>query len=171
MARTKNPAPATARSAADTASNPVTAPPFARPAADSPTAAALAALSAESGGATVAVIAGHAGISAAAARQALLAQEKAGAATRVKGSRPGLPDTWRSAAEPAPPAEAPGTGSTPAGSLPGPMTAPKARPGRPALSQGRTRRSPPRRLGTSWPSPRPSTRSARPSRPETSPPP
>ena len=63
------------------------------------------------------MIAGHAGISAAAARQALLAQEKADAATRVKGSRPGLPDTWRSAAEPAPPAEAPGTGSTPGGQL------------------------------------------------------
>jgi hypothetical protein len=77
----------------------------------------LAALSAESGGATVAVIAGHAGISAAAARQALLAQEKAGAATRVKGSRPGLPDTWKPAAEPALPAQAPGAGSTPGGQL------------------------------------------------------
>jgi len=90
---------------------------FARPAADSPTAAVLAVLSAESGGATVAVIAGHAEFSAAAARQALLAQEKAGAATRVKGSRPGLPDTWKPAAEPALPAQAPGAGSTPGGQL------------------------------------------------------
>jgi hypothetical protein len=116
MACTKNPTPATARSAADTASNPVTAT-VARPAADSPAEAVLAALSAESGGVTVAVIAGHAGIGAAAAWQALLAQEKAGAATREKGSSPGLPDAWKSAAEPAPPAEAPGTGSTPGGQL------------------------------------------------------
>lgn len=118
MARTKNPvpAPATARSAADTASNPVTAA-AARPTGDSPAAAVLTALSVESGGATVAVIAGHAGISAAAARQALLAQEKASAATRVKGSRPGLPDTWKPAAEPAPPAQALGAGGTPGGQL------------------------------------------------------
>jgi hypothetical protein len=116
MARTKNPAPATARSAADTASNPATAT-AAQPAGSSPAAAVLAALSAESGGATVAVIAGHAGISAAAARQALLAQEKAGAATRVKGSRPGLPDTWKPAAEPAPAAEASDAGSAPGGQL------------------------------------------------------
>jgi hypothetical protein len=112
MARTKNPATATARSAADTASDPATAT-AARPADDSPTAAVLAALSAESGGATVAVIAEHAGIIAAAARQALLAQEKAGAAIRVKGSRPGLPDTWKPAAEPALAAEAPDAGSAP----------------------------------------------------------
>ena len=63
------------------------------------------------------MIAGHAGISAAAARQALLAQEKAGAATRVKGSRPGLPDTWKPAAELAPAAEAPGAGSAPGGQI------------------------------------------------------
>ena len=116
MARTKNPAPVTARSAADAASNPATAT-AARPTADSPTAAVLAALSAESGGATIAVIAGHAGISAAAARQALLAQEKAGAAIRVKGSRPGLPDTWKPAAAPAPAAEAPDAGSASGGQL------------------------------------------------------
>jgi hypothetical protein len=36
------------------------------------------------------VIAGHAGIGTAAARQTLLALEKAGTATRVKGGRPGL---------------------------------------------------------------------------------
>ena len=83
----------------------------------------MAALSAEPGGATVAVIAGHAGISTAAARQALLAQEKAGTATRVKGSRPGLADTWKPAAlaaprDEAPPADAPGAGSTPGAGQP-----------------------------------------------------
>jgi hypothetical protein len=62
------------------------------------------------------VIAARAGISAAAARQALIAHEKAGTATRVKGSRPGIADTWTTAApeapgDEAPPAEAPGTGS------------------------------------------------------------
>ena len=36
------------------------------------------------------MIAGHAGISTAATRQTLLAQEKAGTATRVKDGRPGL---------------------------------------------------------------------------------
>ena len=88
MARTKNPAPATARSAADTASDPATAT-AARSADDGPTAAVLAALSAEPGGATVAVIADHAGISAAADRQALLAQEKAGAPLLITRTRPG----------------------------------------------------------------------------------
>jgi hypothetical protein len=64
------------------------------------------------------VIAARAGISTAAARQALLAHEKAGTATRVKGSRPGIADTWTTAAGPeapageAPPAENPGAGST-----------------------------------------------------------
>jgi hypothetical protein len=63
------------------------------------------------------VIAGRAGISTAAARQALLAHEKGGTATRVKGSRPGIADTWKPAAaaapaDEAPPAEAPGAGST-----------------------------------------------------------
>lgn len=88
MARTNNPAPATARSAADIASNPVTTA-RSRPAGDGPTATILATLSAESGGATVVVIAEHAGISAAAARRPLLAQEKVGAATRVKTAAPG----------------------------------------------------------------------------------
>ncbi len=60
-----------------------------------PAAAVLAALPARPGGATVTVIAGQAGVSTATARQALLAHEKTGAATRVKGSRPGLPDTRR----------------------------------------------------------------------------
>jgi len=93
MARTKNPAPHAARSAADTATDPAPAP--VAPAADhSPAAAVLAALSAGPAGATVAVIAARAGISTAAARQALLAHEKAGTVTRIKGSRSGIPDTW-----------------------------------------------------------------------------
>jgi hypothetical protein len=113
MARTKNPAPHAARSAADAATDPV-----APAAADSPAAAVLAVLSAEPAGAAVAVIAGRADISTAAARQALLAHEKNGTATRVKGSRPGIPDTWTSAAAPeaprgeVPPAEVPGAGGT-----------------------------------------------------------
>jgi len=116
MARTKNPAPHAARSAADTATDPAPAP-VAPGAGDSPAAAVLAALSAEPGGATVAVIAGHAGISTAAARQALLAHEKNGTATRVKGSKPGIADTWTPAAteapgDEAPPAETPRAGST-----------------------------------------------------------
>ena len=55
------------------------------------------------------------GISTSAARQSLIAHEKNGTATRVKGSRPGIADTWQPAAAPeapadeAPPAEAPGT--------------------------------------------------------------
>jgi hypothetical protein len=117
MARTKNPAPGAARSAADTATDPGSAP-VAPAAGGSPAAAVLAALSAEPGGAPVAVIAGHAGISTAAARKILLAQEKAGTATRVKGGRPGLADSWRPAtATAAPagddsPADNPGAGST-----------------------------------------------------------
>ena len=99
MARTSNPAPHAARSAADAATDPAPAP-VAPAAGDSPAAAVLAALSAEPAGAAVAVIAGHAGISTAAARQALLAHEKAGTATRVKGSRPGIADTWTPAAGP-----------------------------------------------------------------------
>jgi hypothetical protein len=117
MARTKNPAPHAARSAPDAATDPAPAPRFAPAAGDSPAAAVLAALSAESAGAAVAVIAARAGISAAAARQALIAHEKNGTATRIKGSRPGIADTWTPAApeapdDEAPPAETPGTGST-----------------------------------------------------------
>jgi hypothetical protein len=99
----------------------------ASPAADdSPAAAVLAALSAEPAGAAVTVIAARAGISAAAARQALLAHEKNGTATRIKGSRPGTADTWTPAAAPAapgeqaPPAETPGTESTAGGGQPAP---------------------------------------------------
>jgi hypothetical protein len=116
MARTSTHAPHTARSAADTATNPAPAP-VAPAAGDSPAAAVLAALSAEPGGATVAVIARHAGVSVASARQALIAHEKNGTATRIKGSRPGIADTWMPAAPEAPgdealPAETPGAGST-----------------------------------------------------------
>jgi hypothetical protein len=60
---------------------------------------------------TVTAIAGHAGIGVAAARQALAAHEKAGIATRVKGGRPGIPDTWKPAGlGPAPEPGAVGTG-------------------------------------------------------------
>ena len=55
----------------------------------------------------------------AAARQALIGHEKAGTATRTKGGRPGIPDTWTPATPPteaqpaeAAPAPAPGAGST-----------------------------------------------------------
>ena len=50
--------------------------------------------------ATVALIAGNAGISSAAARQALLAHEKNGTVTRVKGSLAGITDTWTPATTP-----------------------------------------------------------------------
>jgi hypothetical protein len=120
MSRTRNPAPHAAPSAADTATDPAPAP-VTPPAGGSPAAAVLAALSAGPGGATVAGVARHAGISTAAARQALLACEKNGTATRVKGSRPGIADTWKPATAPAapgdqaPPAQTPGAGSTAAG--------------------------------------------------------
>ena len=57
-------------------------------------------------GSTVAVIADAAGTGKPAARAALLDMEKAGTATRVKGDRPGVPDTW-TLAEPAPDGTAP----------------------------------------------------------------
>ena len=116
MARTKNPAPHAARSAADAATDPAPAP-VAPAAGDSPAAAVLAALSADPAGAAVAVIAARAGLSVPAARQALLACEKNGTATRVKGSRPGIADTWTPAApavpaDEAPPAETPGASTS-----------------------------------------------------------
>jgi hypothetical protein len=124
----RTPAPHAARSAADTATTPASAP-VAPTVGDSPAAAVLAALSAEPVGAAVAVIATRAGISVAGTRQALLAHEKNGTATRVKGSRPGIADTWKPAVAPAAPAaedqiaEAPGAGST-------------ADSGQPALADG-----------------------------------
>ena len=135
MARTPAtaPAPHAARSAADTATTPDPAP-VAPAAGGSPAAAVLAALSADPAGAAVAA---RAGISVPAARQALLACEKNGTATRVKGSRPGIADTWQPATPEAlpaeaPPADAPGSSTSddgqpaaePAGaSQPAPVTA------------------------------------------------
>jgi hypothetical protein len=91
MARTKT-TPDAAPSAAHAAADPAPAP-GAAPAADSPAAAVYAALEANPGS-TVAVIADAAGTGKPAARAALLEMEKAGTAARVKGDRPGIPDTW-----------------------------------------------------------------------------
>ena len=91
MTRTKNrpaTAPGTAHAATDPAPAPVTA-----PAPGSPAAAVHAALAASPGG-TVTAIADAAGTGKPAARDALLAMEKDGTATRAKGARPGIPDTW-----------------------------------------------------------------------------
>jgi hypothetical protein len=99
MARTKN-RPGTAPSAAHAAPDPNPAPGTV-PAPDSPAAAVHAALAA-SPGSTVAVIAGAAGTGKPATRDALLVMEKAGTATRAKGGKPGIPDTW-TLAEPTPP--------------------------------------------------------------------
>jgi len=82
------------------------------PAADSPAAAVHAALAASPGSA-VAGIADAAGTGKPAARAALLEMEKVGTASRVKGAKPGIPDTWTLSA-PAPdgtgPAEGPQAG-------------------------------------------------------------
>ena len=106
MARTKT-SPDTAPSAAHAVPDPAPAPGTA-PAADSPAAAVHAALAA-SPGIAVAVIADAAGTGKPAARAALLAMEKDGTATRVKGTKPGIPDTW-TLAEPAPAAAGPAAG-------------------------------------------------------------
>jgi hypothetical protein len=103
MARTKN-APDTAPSAAHAATDPAPVPATAT-AADSPAAAVSAALAANPGSA-VAAIADAAGTGKPAARAALLEMEKAGTATRIKGTRPGIPDTW-TLAGPAPDAAGP----------------------------------------------------------------
>ena len=95
MARTKT-SPGTALSAAHAATETAPAPGTA-PAADSPAAAVHAALAANPGG-TVAVIADAAGTGKPAARAALLAMEADGTATRGKGTKPGIPDTWTLAA-------------------------------------------------------------------------
>ena len=139
MARTKNPAPHAARSAADTATDPAPAP-VAPAADDSPAAAVLAALSAEPAGAAVAVIAGHAGISTAAARQALLAHEKNGTATRVKGSKPGIADTWTPAAPPAAPRDEAPPAETPARAAPPAPGTGRRRPARPCPRRRHRRR-------------------------------
>jgi hypothetical protein len=104
MARTKT--PAAARSAAHAAPAPDAAP-GAAAAPGSPAAAVCAALAA-SPGATTAVIADAAGIGRPAAREALAAMEKAGTATRVRGGKPGIPDTWTLAG-----AAPPGAGPAP----------------------------------------------------------
>ena len=91
MARTKT-RPAAAPSAAHAAPAPAPAP-NAAAAPGSPAAAVHAALAA-SPGATTAVIADTAAIGKPAARDALLAMEKAGTATRARGGKPGIPDTW-----------------------------------------------------------------------------
>ena len=91
MARTK-PRPAAAPSAAHAAPDLAPAP-SAAAAPGSPAAAVHAALAA-SPGATTAVIADNAGTGKPAARDALLAMEKAGTATRARGGKPGIPDTW-----------------------------------------------------------------------------
>jgi hypothetical protein len=91
MAHTRN-RPATAPSAAHAATDPAPAPKPA-PAPDSPAPAVHAALAANPGG-TVAVIAGAAGTGMPATRDTLLAMEKNGTAIRVKGGKPGVPDTW-----------------------------------------------------------------------------
>jgi hypothetical protein len=109
MTRTST-SPDTAPSAAHAAPDPAPAP-GAAPAADSPAAAVHAALAANPGSA-VAAVADAAGTGKPAARAALLAMEKAGTATRVKGTKPGIPDTWTLA------------GPAPAG--PGPAEAPEA---------------------------------------------
>ncbi len=95
MPRTKNtaraPRPA-ARSAAHAAPAPGQAP-GTGPAPDDPAAAVHAALTANPG-ATTAVIATAAGTSPTAARDALTELQTAGAVTRTKGGKPGMPDTW-----------------------------------------------------------------------------
>lgn len=98
MARRKNPAtrPAAARSAVRSAPLPVPVP-STGPNHDSPAAAIYAALTARPGGATTAIIADAAGIGQPAARDALAAMETAGAVTRTKGGKPGVPDIWTSA--------------------------------------------------------------------------
>jgi hypothetical protein len=112
MARTKT-TPDTVPSAAHAATDPAPVPATA-PAAGSLAAAVHAALAASPGSA-VAVIADALGTGRAVVRDSLLAMEMAGTATRVKGAKPGIPDTW-TLADPAaaPPAGQPA--GDPAGS-------------------------------------------------------
>ncbi len=103
MARTKT-SPDTAPSAPQAATDPAPALGTA-PAPGSPAAAVSAALAASPGSA-VAAIADAAGTGKPATRAALLEMEKAGTATRIKGARPGIGDTW-TLAGPAPDAAGP----------------------------------------------------------------
>jgi hypothetical protein len=98
MPRTKTPRP-DARSAPDAAPDAAPAPDTA-PVPGRPAAAVHAALAANPG-ATTAAIADAAGTSRPATRDALAALEAAGAATRVRGGKPGVPDTWTLARPPA----------------------------------------------------------------------
>ena len=95
MARRKNVA-ATGLAAARSAALPVPVP-GTGPNHDSPAAAIYAVLAARPGGATTAVIAATAGIGRSAASKALAAMERAGAVSRTKGGKPGVPDIWTSA--------------------------------------------------------------------------
>ena len=99
MARTKNAARAPrppARSAAHAAPAPAPVP-GTSPVPGSAAAAIHAALTAHPG-ATTAAAAAAAGTGRPAARDALAALEAVGAATRTKGGKPGIPDTWTLAA-------------------------------------------------------------------------
>ena len=103
MARTKDTARApraAARSAAHAAPDPAPVP-GTSPVPGSAAAAVHAALTA-SPAATTAVIAAAAGLGRPAARDALAAMEAAGAVTRTKGGKPGIPDTWTLTAAPVP---------------------------------------------------------------------
>ena len=102
MARTKT-RPGTAPSAVHAAPDPAPA-----PGAGSPAAALHAALAASPGSA-VAAIADAAGTGKPATRAALLEMEKVGTATRIKGAKPGIPDTW-TLAYPTPDATGPAAG-------------------------------------------------------------
>jgi predicted transcriptional regulator len=101
MPHRKNPAAArnAAHSAPHAASGTAPAADY-QPGADKPTAAILAALTANPGGVTTADVAGFAWISRTAAARALAELEAAGAAERTKGGRPGIADTWRLATGP-----------------------------------------------------------------------
>ena len=163
MARTKT-SPDTAPSAAHAAPDPAPAPGTA-PAADSPAAAVHAALAASPGSA-VAVIADAAGTGKPAARAALLAMEKDGTATRVKGDQarhPGHLDPRRARAGRAGPAtRKPSSPASPTRTPPAARTVPPktrrpAVPDRTALPRPAT----PRRRTATTPRPAPPPRPAR----------
>ena len=164
MARTKT-SPDTAPSAAHAAPDPAPAPGTA-PAADSPAAAVHAALAANPGSA-VAVIADVAGTGKPAARAALLEMEKDGTATRIKGTKRGIPDAW-TLAEPAPATSTarpqtrkrdsqPARWKPPAAQTVPPKTRRPTVPSRTALPRPAT----PRRRTATTPRPRPPLRPAR----------
>ena len=114
MARIKT-RPDAAPSAAHAAPDPAPAPDAAT-APGSPAAAVCAALAANPA-ATVAAIAAAAATGKTATRDTLLAMEKDGTATRVKGGKPGIPDTW-TLTRPAP--DSTGSATDPDREQPGP---------------------------------------------------